>query len=394
LSYFASLNVSPPDPVFGLVGAFREDPRPEKVSLLVGYYRNEQGGTPAFAAIKEAAKGYFPPTDYLPMAGDDHYLNAVAELIFGPHLSSIKERLDAVQAIGGTGALRTIGDLLKQMGHPSIWVSDPTWPNHWGIFTSAGLKIETYPYHDVENHTVAFEVMMATLRGIPEKSPVLLHAVCHNPSGFDLSEQQWNDVADLMEGRHLFPIFDFAYQGFADGVIEDAYAIQLFARRGFEMAVTYSCSKSFALYGERVGALFVISDKKNEALSTQMKRVCRTSYSNPPRFGAGLVHRVLTSPELKVQWEGELQVMRLRMEGMRRLFVEKLKEKDPEGTWDFFIKGHGLFIYTGLSEAICQRLLDEHAIYIPSNGRINVTAINKGNVDHIAHAIADCRRGK
>ncbi|NGX45677.1 MAG: Tyrosine aminotransferase [Chlamydiae bacterium] len=393
LSYFQSLKVSPPDPVFGQVATFRADTRANKVSLLVGYYRNEEGQTPAFESIKEAAKGFFPRVEYLPMGGDDHYLNALMELVFGPQLPNIKDRLSSVQTIGGTGALRTIGDLLKMMGHNSIWISDPTWPNHLGIFTAADLEINPYPYHDGVNYGVSFEAMIAALSKIPEKSPVLLHAVCHNPTGFDLSVEQWIELADLMEKRNLFPIFDFAYQGFGKGVEEDAAAIHLFVERGFEFAVTYTCSKSFALYGERVGALFVIVDKNREALTSQLKRICRTGYSNPPRFGAELVQRVLTSPKLYERWEGELKEMRARMQAMRRLFMDKLKIKDPSGEWDFLLRGHGLFVYSGLSETVCARLVDNYGIYLPNNGRINITAINKNNVDHIVDAIADCSRG-
>ena len=388
MSYFSSLDLCPPDPVFGQVATFRADKRPEKISLLVGYYRDDEGQTPAFQAIKEAAVGFFPPAEYLPMGGDESYLDALEALIF----SCRPKQLCRVQAIGGTGALRTIGDLLKQMGHHAIWLSDPTWPNHWGIFQAAGLKVETYPYHDAVNHGVAFESMMEALKGIPEKSPVLLHAICHNPTGFDLTKEQWSALADLMERRDLFPIFDLAYQGFGQDAVEDTHAIQLFVERGFEMAVAYSCSKSFALYGERVGALFVISKGSDAALSSHMKRVCRTTYSNPPHFGAALVHRVLTSKELRALWEKELEEMRARMDAIRHLFTKKLNEKDPAGKWDFFLKGRGLFIYSGLSEVACERLTHEHAIYIPSNGRINVTAINKANVDHIAQAIAKCRQ--
>ncbi|MBK9394877.1 MAG: aspartate/tyrosine/aromatic aminotransferase [Uliginosibacterium sp.] len=394
-SIFAAVEMAPRDPILGLNEAFAADTRTTKVNLGVGVYFTDEGKIPLLAAVKAAEKARLeaaPARGYQPIEGLAAYNSAVAALLFGKDSALIAEgKTLTVEALGGTGALKVGADYLKRLlPQAKVYISDPSWENHRALFESAGFDVENYPYYDAASRGANFAAMKQFLSGLTAGSIIILHACCHNPTGADLSDAQWGEVVAVCQERGLIPFLDMAYQGFADGIDADAVAVRAFAASGLQFFISSSFSKSFSLYGERVGALTVVTASKEEAgrVMSQVKRVVRTNYSNPPTHGGAVVAAVLASPELRKQWEDELAGMRVRIREMRTSLVEKLAARGVATDFGFVTKQRGMFSYTGLSAAQVERLKTEFGIYAVSTGRICLAALNTKNIDYVADAIA------
>ncbi|MCS7219956.1 MAG: amino acid aminotransferase [Anaerolineae bacterium] len=393
---FETLPMAPPDPILGLAEAFRKDPNPAKVDLSAGVYRDATGKTPIFRAVKRAEERILrqeTSKNYLSIQGSAEYAVAVQELLFGPeHEVLASKRVATAHTPGGTGALRVAGDFLKKMfPDKHIWVSQPTWPNHPGVFQAAGLEVKTYPYFDAATNSLAFDEMLAALRQIPEGDIVLLHACCHNPTGVDPTPEQWCQIADVIEERRLLPLVDFAYQGLGDGLREDARGLLTLCRPGCELLIASSFSKNFGLYNERVGALTIVASSQAaaEAVLSQVKLCIRANYSNPPAHGAAIVTTIWNDPELRVDWEAEVKEMRDRIHEMRTLFVETLADKGVRRDFSFIARQRGMFSFSGLTPKQVEILRQKYSIYIVSSGRINVAGMTAENMDRICQAIAE-----
>ncbi len=392
---FANVEMAPRDPILGLTEAFNADTRATKVNLGVGVYQDASGKLPLLGAVKAAEKARVdatPARGYQPIEGFAGYNQAVQKLLFGEGSPIISEgRCITFEALGGTGALKVGADYLRRLlPQAKLYISDPSWENHRAVFETAGFTVETYAYYDADTKGVAFDKTKAALNAMAENSIVLLHACCHNPTGADLTTEQWKEVVAICKSKGLVPFLDMAYQGFADGIDEDAIAVKLFAESGLPFLIASSFSKSFSLYGERVGSLTLVTTSKDESarVLSQVKRVVRTNYSNPPTHGGALVAAILASPELRKQWEDELAEMRDRIRAMRTGLVEKLKAEGVARDYSFVIKQRGMFSYTGLSSAQVDRLREEFGIYAVGTGRICLAALNDKNLDYVAKAIA------
>jgi len=393
-SLFAAVEMAPRDPILGLNEAFNAETNPKKVNLGVGVYFGDDGKIPLLAAVKAAEKARLetqPPRGYQPIEGTPAYNGAVQNLLFGKDSELLAAgRAVTCQCLGGTGALKVGADYLKRLlPDATVYISNPSWENHRALFESAGFPVQDYAYYDAATRGVDFAGMKAALAAMPAKSIVVLHACCHNPTGADLTAAQWQEVVAAVRERNLVAFIDMAYQGFADGIQQDAVALDLFAASGLQFFVSSSFSKSFSLYGERVGALTIVTASKDESarVLSQVKRVIRTNYSNPPTHGGAVVAAVLSSPELRQMWEDELAGMRDRIRAMRTSLVDKLA---AEGQKDFgFITvQRGMFSYTGLTAVQVERLKTEYGIYAVSTGRICVAALNTKNIEYVAKAIA------
>lgn len=394
-SLFAAVEMAPRDPILGLTEAFNADTRSTKVNLGVGVYYDDNGKIPLLAAVKTAEEARLkaaPPRGYQPIEGNAAYNTAVQNLLFGTGSElATSGRVVTAQALGGTGALKIGADFLKRLNaDATVYISDPSWENHRALFEAAGFPVDTYPYYDAETRGVNFEGMKAKLLAMAPGSVVILHACCHNPTGADLSDAQWDEVVEACRERGLVPFLDMAYQGFADGIDADAVAVRAFSASGLQFFVSSSFSKSFSLYGERVGALSIITADKEEAgrVLSQLKRVIRTNYSNPPIHGGAVVAAVLGSSELRQMWEDELAGMRDRIRAMRSSLVEKLAAKGVDQDFSFVVKQRGMFSYTGLTSAQVDVLRNEFGIYAVGTGRICLAALNSNNIDAVADAIA------
>lgn len=392
---FSSVEMAPKDPILGLNELFQADQRPDKVNLGVGVYYDDNGKLPLLRAVRQAEAQIFEkslPRGYQPIEGPAAYNRAVQELLFGPGSEPVSSgRVITIDALGGTGGLKIGADYLRRLLPDShVAISDPSWENHRAIFESAGFAVQTYTYYDAPTNGLNFEGMMASLRAMPDQTIVVLHACCHNPTGVDLSAEQWTKVVELCKQKSLVPFLDLAYQGFGDGIAQDAAAVHLFAASGQPFLMSSSFSKSFSLYGERVGALSIVTSSRDEAAKvlSQVKRVIRTNYSNPPTHGGAVVAAVLTSPALRTMWEEELAEMRLRIRQMRESLVEKLSASGAKKDFSFVSRQRGMFSYSGLSAAQVDRLRDEFGIYAVSSGRICVAALNTSNINKVAQAIA------
>lgn len=391
---FEQIERVPGDAILGLIEAFKKDPNPQKVDLGVGVYRDAHGNTPVMRAVKEAEARLLKnetTKSYIGSHGDPRYGQAVLELVLGaqsPVLAA--NRASATQSPGGTGALRLAADFIKsQLPGKGIWVSDPTWPNHLGIFHAAGVELKKYPYVDADNR-LDFDGMLHALQQIPEGDVVLLHACCHNPSGFDLSREQWQRVLEVVRERRLLPLVDFAYQGFGDGLDADAYGPRLLAENLDEVMITSSCSKNFGVYRERTGCMIMIArdSEQMENVRSQMAIVARENYSNPPAHGGAVVAEILHDDALATVWREELTEMRDRINGLRRDFVEALKPYGLDERFAFIAEQRGMFSYTGLSPEQVDRLRDEFGIYMVRSGRANVAGLAQENLPYVAKAIA------
>lgn len=392
---FEHVQAYPGDPILSLNEDFQKDPRAGKVNLTIGIYFDEAGRIPVMAAAREAEAALLAdigPRPYLPMAGLPAYRDLVQELVFGAGSAARRAgRIATVQTLGGSGALKVGADFLKRYFPKSeVWVSDPSWENHRTIFEGAGFAVHTYPYYDDASGGLRFDEMLATVGGLPAGSVVLLHACCHNPTGVDPTPQQWEQIAAVVKARNLVPFLDIAYQGFGEGLEQDAAVVRMFAALDLTMFISSSFSKSFSLYGERVGALTVVAGSKDEAarVLSQLKRVIRTNYSNPPTHGGTVVSTVLNTPELFALWENELAGMRDRIRLMRKELVEKIKAQGVAQDFSFVLAQRGMFSYSGLTATQVDRLREEHGIYAVSSGRICVAALNSRNIDAVAAGIA------
>jgi aspartate/tyrosine/aromatic aminotransferase len=392
---FQNLQPAPPDSILGLAEAFLKDPRPEKINLSVGVYQDAHGATPILASVKEAERRLVAagaPKSYLPISGLAQYAAGVQELLFGnEHEIVLAGRASTAQTPGGTAAVRAAADTVYRL-HPTakVWISQPTWPNHPSIFAAAGLKVETYPYFDAETNDLALDALLSHLEKIPPGNVVLLHGGCHNPTGVDPTRDQWRRIADVIYARNLFPLIDFAYQGFGDGIREDTLGILTLCRPGQEALICSSFSKNFGLYSERVGALTVVASDRAaaETALSHVKACIRANWSNPPAHGARIVAAVLGDPELRRQWEGEVAAMRERIHGMRRRFVEAMRAAGSQRDWSFLQRQRGMFSFSGLTPVQVDQLRSEYGIYIVGNGRINVAGMTEANLPPLCRAIA------
>ena len=394
-SILEKIEMAPKDPILGVTEAYVADQNPKKVNLGVGVYTDENGKVPVLQCVRTAEKKLgenATPRNYLPIDGIAAYDCAVQETLFGKDTPAVKDgRIVTVQTLGGTGGLKVGGDFLKRFNPGAdIYISDPSWENHRAIFEYAGYTVKTYPYYDAATNGLKFDAMLACFEQLPARAIVLLHACCHNPTGVDLTPAQWEKVIDVVNRRDLVPFLDIAYQGFAEGLEEDAATIRRFTAECSAVFVSSSFSKSLSLYGERVGALSIVTKSKEEAARTlsQLKRVIRTNYSSPPTTGGQAVAMVLTTPELRQQWDQELGQMRERIKVMRKLLVEKIRELRADFDFNFIIEQRGMFSYSGLTKEQVTRLREKYSIYAIDSGRICVAALNTKNIDYVAQAIA------
>ena len=394
-SLLAAVQMAPKDPILGVTETFNSDKNPHKVNLGVGIYCDDTGKIPLLECVRQAEIAMAEkssPRGYLPIDGLPAYDHAVRELVFGTDCAAVKEgRVITVQTLGGTGGLKIGADFLRRLlPQAQVWISDPSWENHRALFENAGFTVNTYPYYDAASRGINFTGMTHSLRTLPAGSIVVLHACCHNPTGVDLSAAQWTEVIDIVVSRHLMPFVDIAYQGFGDGIDSDGKVVRRFAGAGCPVLVSNSFSKSFSLYGERVGSLSVVTSDSAEAarVMSQIKRTVRTNYSNPPTHGGQIVAMVLANPTLRALWEKELGQMRGRIRDMRHQLVEKLHTLLPESNFDFVIAQRGMFSYSGLSKAAVDRLRNEFSVYAIDTGRICVAALNSCNIDHVSQSIA------
>ena len=393
-SLFAAVEMAPRDPILGLIEQFNADPRPNKINLGVGVYFDDNGKLPVLRCVEQAQRAMLEspkPKGYLPIDGIAAYDKAVQGLVFGADSQVLASgRVATVQAVGGTGGLKVGADFLHQLNPAAqVLISDPSWENHRALFVHAGFQVDSYPYFDAATRGVQFDAMRATLEQADAGSIVVLHACCHNPTGCDLTSTQWEQVAALCKDRGLVPFLDMAYQGFGKGLKEDGAVVQQFLAQGINFFVGTSFSKSFSLYGERVGALSVVCTDAEEAarVLSQLKIVIRTNYSNPPTFGAQIVSQVLTTPDLRQQWEAELAGMRDRIRSTRVELVALLRAAGVDGDLDYITRQMGMFSYTGMSPAQMQRLRSEFAVYGLDSGRICVAAINRMNIAAVVSAL-------
>lgn len=384
------------DPILSLMESFKNDPREKKVNLSIGLYYDDKGIIPQLNAV-EAAENQLnaqaqSASVYLPMEGLAAYRGSVAHLLFGAeHPALQQQRIATIQTVGGSGALKVGADFLKfYFPNSEVWVSDPTWDNHVAIFAGAGFKVHTYPYFDAEKLGVNFAGMIDKLQSLPAQSIVLLHPCCHNPTGSDLTAAQWDQVIELVKQRELIPFLDIAYQGFGQGMDDDAYALRAMAAAGVNMLVSNSFSKIFSLYGERVGGLSVVCENREAAdrVLGQLKATVRRNYSSPPSFGAKVVATVLNDSQLKAQWLAEVEAMRTRIIEMRQTLVNSLKNALPGRNFDYLLQQRGMFSYTGFSVAQVDRLREEFGVYLIASGRMCMAGLNHHNVEQVAAAFA------
>ena len=393
-SLFDAVEMAPRDPILGLNEQFLADTNPAKVNLGVGVYFDENGKLPLLKCVRAAEEmltAAAKPRGYLPIDGIAAYDQATQSLVFGAeHPARLAGRIATVQAVGGTGGLKVGADLLQRMSRGAlVLISDPSWENHRALFEGAGFEVATYPYYDAARHDVDVAARRGGLEAAAPGTIVVLHACCHNPTGCDLTPAQWNEVVSLLQSRRLVPFLDMAYQGFGEGLYEDGLAVRLCLDAGLDFFVATSFSKSFSLYGERVGALSVVCGTKDAAtrVLSQLKRVIRTNYSTPPTHGAAAVAHVLATPALRSMWEGELAGMRDRIKRMRVELQRRLVAAGARIETDFITRQRGMFSYSGLTKAQMQRLRAEFGIYGVDSGRICVAALNDGNLDAVVTAI-------
>ncbi len=394
-SVLSSVELAPKDPILGVTEAFNADTNLEKANLGVGVYYDDNGKLPLLECVKRAEREITEraaPHGYLPIDGLPAYDKAVQSLLFGADNEIVLTgRAVTVQALGGTGALKIGADFLRRFAPGAqLWISDPSWENHRALFEGAGFVVNSYTYYDAATRGLDFKGMVEALERIPTGSIVVLHACCHNPTGVDPTEEQWGRILKIVRARELVPFLDMAYQGFAEGIDADGAVVRRFAATPGPLFVSSSFSKSFSLYGERIGALSVVTASKDETarVLSQLKRVIRSNYSNPPMHGGHIVAIVLTTPELRALWETELGGMRERIREMRQALVEKLKQRKPAADFGFVLKQRGMFSYSGLSKDQVRRLREEFSVYAIDTGRICVAALNSRNINHVADAIA------
>ncbi len=394
-SLLDNVEMAPKDPILGVTETYNADTNPKKVNLGVGVYFDDNAKVPVLQAVRTAEQKLAEtamPRNYLPIEGLAVYNKAVQEVVFGADSEAVKSgRIVTVQTLGGTGGLKIGADYWRRHNPKAeAWISDPSWENHRALLEYAGFNVNSYPYYDANTHGLRFDDMLASLNKIPEGDMVVLHACCHNPTGVDLTQPQWDQVIEVVKARNLMPFLDIAYQGFADGLEADATAVRAFTTACSAVFVSSSFSKSLSLYGERVGAFSIVTDNAERAakILSQVKRVIRTNYSNPSTHGGQAVAMVLTTPELRQQWEQELGQMRDRIKTMRRALVDKIRAQRADFDFSYVVDQRGMFSYSGLTKDQVRRLREEYSIYALDSGRICVAALNSKNVDYVADAIA------
>jgi aromatic-amino-acid transaminase len=394
-SLLATVELAPRDPILGVTEAFVADANPRKVNLGVGVYCNDEGKVPLLECVRRAEQqlaARAAPHPYLPIDGIAAYDRAVQALLLGADSEVVREgRAVAVQALGGTGGLKVGADFLRRFAPTEqVWISDPSWENHRALFEGAGFIVNAYPYYDAATNGLDFAGMRAALDTLAPGTIVVLHACCHNPTGVDPSPDQWEQILAIVRGRGLIPFLDIAYQGFAEGIAEDGAVVRRFAEMPGPLFVSSSFSKSFSLYGERVGALTIVTADRDESarVLSQVKRVVRANYSNPPSFGGQVVAAILETPELRSMWERELAEMRERIRTMRRTLVDALAKRLPGRDFRFVLHQRGMFSYSGLTKAQVLKLRERFSVYAIDTGRICVAALNSRNVEYVADAIA------
>lgn len=395
MSLFETVTMAPPDAILGLTEAFKKDSNPHKINLSVGVYKDENGETPIFNTVKKAEETLLrkeKSKSYLPIDGGPEYNQAVQTMVFGKgHECLTSNRVATAQTPGGTAALRVAADFLHTaFPAATIWISDPTWPNHPSVFKAAGMQVKTYPYFDAAGNTLDFPAMITALKAIPSKDVVLLHGCCHNPTGVDPTPDQWKQILAVIQERNLLPLVDFAYQGLADGLSEDAVGVRTLCVPGSELLVASSFSKNFGLYNERVGALSVVAADADGAarVLSQIKSTIRANYSNPPTHGGAIVSTILNDADLTREWESEVTAMRERINGMRELFVKTLRDKGIDRDFSFICRQRGMFSFSGLNKDQVERLKKEYGLYVVGSGRINVAGMTRNNMDRLCEAIA------
>jgi aromatic-amino-acid transaminase len=393
-SPLAAVPLAPADPILGVTEAFGVDQSPKKVNLGVGVYTDDNGKIPLLECVRHAESERLksvPHRGYLPIDGLPAYDRAVQELVFGAEGKNIV----TVQALGGTGGLKLGADFLKQINPGAeVWISDPSWENHRQLFEAAGFTVKSYAYYEPTTRGLDFAGMERSLRAMAPGSIVVLHACCHNPTGVDLDQDQWGSTLEIVRSRGLIPFLDLAYQGFAESIEADAYAARLFAKAMTPVFLSSSFSKSFSVYGERVGALSVVTASAEEAMRvlSNLKRVVRTNYSNPPTHGSQIVATILENPQLRSLWDRELGAMRDRIKAMRKALVDGIHKRAPSSNFSFVLKQRGMFSYSGLNKEQVRRLRENYSIYTIDTGRICVAALTSKNVDYVADAIAEVLR--
>ena len=395
MSLFSAVEMAPRDPILGLNEQFAADTNPAKVNLGVGVYYDDNGKLPLLACVQAAEKTMMDKPSargYLPIDGIVAYDNAVKALVFGADSEAVKSgRVATIQALGGTGGLKVGADFLKHLNpNAKVLISDPSWENHRALFSNAGFTVESYRYYDAATRSLNFDGMLADLKAATAGTVIVLHACCHNPTGYDITPEQWDQVVAVVKANQLTAFLDMAYQGFADGLSEDGAVVQKFVAAALTFFVSTSFSKSFSLYGERVGALSVLCDNKEEAsrVLSQLKIVIRTNYSNPPTHGGAIVAAVLANPELRALWEKELGEMRVRIKSMRQRLVDGLKAAGVKQDMSFITSQVGMFSYSGLSKDQMVRLRNEFGVYGTDTGRMCVAALNSRNIDYVCASIA------
>ncbi len=383
------------DPILALVDTFNKDTRSPKVNLGIGLYYDEQGRIPLLGSVQKAEQARLQSAgarSYLPIDGLPAYRDAVQKLVFGEHCAAAQAgRIVTVQTIGGSGAVKVGADFIKRYFPGSeVWISDPSWENHRSVFEGAGFKVHDYPYYDAATGGVRFNDLLATLNTLPEQSVVLLHPCCHNPTGVDLSREQWAQIIPVLKARKLIPFLDMAYQGFGDGLEDDCFAVRDVVAAGLSAFVCNSFSKNLSWYGERCGGLSVVCDSADEAkaVHSQLKATIRRIYSSPATHGATIVANVLSDAGLRREWEGEVAAMRVRIKDMRKALHDVLSAKVPGRDFSYFLTQRGMFSYTGLTAAQVDRLREEFAVYLIRTGRMCIAGLNRGNVEYVADAIA------
>lgn len=382
---FDHLKLLPPDPILGLAPLFNSDQRSEKVNLGIGTYMNETGKPIVFEVVRQAEKKIDQAhlnKEYQPIDGSSDFKDAIFELVFGDKAEKIKDRTAVIASIGGSGSIRLAGDLLNLSGVHTIAMPNPTWSNHKGLLKNIPHHV-SYPYYDVQNHMIDFPAILSALENLPQNSFVLFHTCCQNPSGADLTLEQWKSLIPVMKKHALFPLFDFAYHGFKEGIEEDRLPIHLFLESGFEFLICYSLSKSMTLYGERVGALIAVchSNEAKEKVISQVRVIIRHNYSSPPLHGTRIVHNVVLNS--KESWEKELSQVRERVKSMRALFAKKMGSR-----FDYVTAQNGLFSLLGLNQDMVMHLRDRYGIYMPENGRINFAGLNESNIDYAVKSLS------
>ena len=394
-SPLAAVDMAPKDPILGVTEAYVADQNPKKVNLGVGVYTDDNGKVPLLECVRRAEDSRVrsgAPKSYLPIDGIAAYDKAVRELVFGSSCSALNEnRVVTIQALGGTGGLKIGADFLKQISPAAtVWISEPSWENHRALFEGAGFAVREYPYYDPKTHGLNFEGMLGGLKKLPAGAIAVLHSCCHNPTGVDLTQDQWKQVLEVVRARAIVPFLDLAYQGFAEGADADAYAPRLFAQATQPVFLSSSFSKSFSLYGERVGAFSLVAGSSDEAARalSHLKRIVRANYSNPPTHGSDIVARVLTNPELRALWDRELGAMRDRIKTMRKALVDGIHARVAGADFSFVMQQRGMFSYSGLTREQVLRLRSDYSIYTIETGRICVAALTTKNIDYVAGNIA------